>query len=960
MRRPPPTRTITIAVLLFLCTTVLVTAQQSAADLFRQGSAREQIGDCEGAIPIYERIVRDFASARDREQVARAKLHLGDCWMKKTEADQAKGLALLNDVIDNYNYPDLANEARRLTALIRPAASPGTPLQIATAFTEDVFSFAISPDGRSLVVQSTAEDGKKQLWLQPVDGSRKPLPIAGTEGAGQNALPFFSPDGKSLGFFADGKLKRVSVSGGIPKDLAVGTIFRGGTWNKNDVIVFGTEANVLYSIHADGSGLKAVTTNAGTAQTSPKFLPDGSRFLFVVANNAEAILSMGALDNVSHSAIQPRDAQAAAFVAPDRMVYLSGGALMAQRLDLLKSQSIGAPVPLSAEVVLNRMWPGIAALSVSDSGPVAYRTATDAYRQFSLVDRTGRPIRTVGSPDKDSPSTARISPDGRSVLFHRRSGHAAIGSMWLQDIAGGGPRLLSVAASSAVWSPDSAHMVFAEFVSDARPPVMDLIDRTNKEGRYLERRSRSVRADDWSSKGFLLYETGASAAAPRDLMALPYQGGEPVAVTQTPFRERNGRFSPSGDWVAYQSDEMGARDEVFVQPFPGSTNSRTRVSANGGSLPRWSPDGLQLYFLSADNHLMVVPAPRSADGQDNVLGPAKSLFPLPSGSEFEVVGEESFLINAPIESAPPIFVLSNWTDKLPAVSSSSTASPLIVPAPLGRPTGYGDQTQIVAFDRQGQILSTIKETGPTPRLAISPDGTRVAYVRSGSIWVHDIAANSENPIVSNVLTAAPAWSPNGGRIAYLATRNGVQGVYVKPADGAGKEELLYAPVTALFNWSKDERFLAIETGNNFAVLPVDGDRKPVSIMPTIARSFGMRLAPDSRLVMYLSNESGRAEVYVRTFDPAPGVQQGTFAPMKISTQGSSGLMRWNAEGNELYFLASDGALMAVSVATAATFGEPTLHFRSPDNFPLAGSPGLSADISADGQRFVFALPASTN
>jgi Tol biopolymer transport system component len=123
---------------------------------------------------------------------------------------------------------------------------------------------------------------------------------------------------------------------------------------------------------------------------------------------------------------------------------------------------------------------------------------------------------------------------------------------------------------------------------------------------------------------------------------------------------------------------------------------------------------------------------------------------------------------------------------------------------------------------------------------------------------------------------------------------------------------------------------------------------------------GLRLAPDGRLAAYVSNESGRDEAYVRSFDPASGTAFSFItAAKKISTQGGIGMIRWNADGNELYFLASDGSVMVVSVASATSFGEqsPALLFPVPDNFPLAGAPGGFSDVSADGQRFVFALPA---
>ena len=186
---------------------------------------------------------------------------------------------------------------------------------------------------------------------------------------------------------------------------------------------------------------------------------------------------------------------------------------------------------------------------------------------------------------------------------------------------------------------------------------------SNNNFRFL-RESEFERPTDWSRDGrFLLYESERNAG--RNLMVLPLQGGEPIPIAQTPAAEEKGRFSPDGRWIAYQSDELGGQPDVFVQAFPGSRDSRRRVSVDGGTSPVWRGDGREIYFLSPDFHLMVVAVTFSANGQTIEIGTPAPLFPaaLPVGSEFEVSNDgRRFLINRPVGSADaaPITVLSNW------------------------------------------------------------------------------------------------------------------------------------------------------------------------------------------------------------------------------------------------------------------------------------------------------------
>jgi Tol biopolymer transport system component len=173
--------------------------------------------------------------------------------------------------------------------------------------------------------------------------------------------------------------------------------------------------------------------------------------------------------------------------------------------------------------------------------------------------------------------------------------------------------------------------------------------------------------DDWSGNGFLLYESRSQPlqSAQADLLALPVNGGEPIVVARSPAMERNGRFSPDGKWVVYESNEVGGRYEIFIQPFPGSTAQRRQVSASGGFRPLWGRGGSEIYFMSPDDHLMVAEVRYLANGDGVEIKSPAPLFPvpLPATSEFDTIDGERFLVNMPTQESTPIIVLSGWAGK---------------------------------------------------------------------------------------------------------------------------------------------------------------------------------------------------------------------------------------------------------------------------------------------------------
>ena len=284
---------------------------------------------------------------------------------------------------------------------------------------------------------------------------------------------------------------------------------------------------------------------------------------------------------------------------------------------------------------------------------------------------------------------------------------------------------------------------------------------------------------------------------------------------------------------------------------------------------------------------------------------------------------------------------------------------------------------ITLYDRQGKVVKTVGPKGLYQQPVFSPDAKRIAVVeadlhpestdqfaQTADIFVYDVDTGAHTRITTSgnrEQAIAPVWSPDGTQLAYLALRAGSQGIYRKPSNGQGSEELLYKLPGAgyvLSDWSLDGKFLnysATQLGESVLyALPLDGEHKPVEVTKSAFTMQAARLSPDSRLLAYRSDESGKFEVYVRSFDLAGGAGGGKW---KIS-DGGLGMVAWRRDGQELYYFAPDRGIMAVSVSTspAFEFGKPKLLFKAPDSFPVAGTPGGLASISRDGQRFALVVP----
>jgi Tol biopolymer transport system component/DNA-binding winged helix-turn-helix (wHTH) protein len=527
---------------------------------------------------------------------------------------------------------------------------------------------SLSPDGKTAVYVAT-DHGKAALWVRPLDGTTA-RPLAGTENAG---LPFWSPDGKSVAFFAQGKLQRIYLAGGTPQTICDIGEARGGSWSDDGQILLGGWDSGLFQVVASGGKPSSVTTlDASREEVShdwPQILP-GGRFLYFVRSNKREntgvyMASLAKLHEPVRLLATDTNALYAPAVNGDHnsrkgyLLWLRGGTLVAQDFDADTAKLSGAPHPV-ADPVARMGVNGQMQVSVSATGILLY-SSTYASRQFRWVDRTGKRGGTVGEPAFSA--FFHLSPDGRRVVVAHANSIGA--DLWMLDVDRGVPsRFASRPGRNMypVWSPDSRTILFT---SD----VPRNLFRKNASGAGEEQRlTRSPNpqyANDWSRDGrFILYEEDSGRSNQRSLWILPVAPGDakPRPYQRTKFNECAGQFSPDTRWVAFQSDESG-RYEVYIDTFP-EPRGKVRVSTGGGVLPEWGADGRELFYVSADSMLMSVNL-KQGNGALQPSAP-HALFPLlvidtdispydaaPDGKRFLVLETKEHAVQ-------PLTVIVNW------------------------------------------------------------------------------------------------------------------------------------------------------------------------------------------------------------------------------------------------------------------------------------------------------------
>ena len=559
-----------------------------------------------------------------------------------------------------------------LRPLERPARAARVarfPLSVTGAGTSDFTR--VSPDGRHFAARIDS-GGRRQIWLRSMDDlEARPLP--GTEGVWSF---FWSPDSRSIGFFAEGKLKKLALGGGLPQPLcdAPGAgPARLGAWGLDGTILFGISeapghADGLYRVSADGGAPALVVLHDETGAEVrhgwpfwPSFLPDGRHFLSL-CEPAEGALATCVTELESGRTRRLLDvASYAEYAPPGYLLYVRQGVLVAQAFDL---DALSVRGEASAIVEGMQQWAGLGPpiFSASGDGVLVYIAGSSESR-LSWKDRHGVEIGQIGP--QAVYDDLRIAPDGSQVAVTIADTKTGSTGIWLIDVARGVPTRFTLEddVGAPVWSPDGRSLVFGMPKND--PPNLHLKPAVGGEMQeLLPSQGTSQWSFDWSPDGRFLLYGDRHATTDWDLWVLPLDGErEPFPFVRTRYEELGGAFSPDGRWVAYVSNETGQR-EVYVQRFPGP-GDRRRVSTAGGSLPRWPREGGELFYVTADDQVMAVPA---TSGASLELGTPVKLFRIEAspGIQFDVSADgRRFLVSAPVPGASSVpTVVLNWTARL--------------------------------------------------------------------------------------------------------------------------------------------------------------------------------------------------------------------------------------------------------------------------------------------------------
>ncbi|HSE31170.1 MAG TPA: protein kinase [Pyrinomonadaceae bacterium] len=583
----------------------------------------------------------------------------------------ALGVLLLGTVpfIWNYFRParqvQTAEQSRFIVSLPDKAVTIGPPV--------------VSPNGRWIVFRLNTEDRRELLWARALN-SLELQPISGTEGGAQ---PFFSPDSRSIAFFAGGKLKRVDISGGPPQNICdVPTPNNaGGTWNNNGLILFAqAPTDGLYRVSAAGGTPVRITevdaSHDEVGHAWPYFLPDGRHFLYLVRNTQpeKSAVYIGLLDSKeTKRLVQVHSSMA--FARPGYLLFVRDDTLMAQPFDAERLELTGEQFALAEQTSRNPVN-GRAFFSVSDNGVLVVRTGELVLNKLIWFDRTGKQL---GAITKEGTYNApALSPDEKKVAVRRLDFQATLAAdIWVIDLERGTETRLTfdpATDSMPGWSPDGNWITF---VSTREGSTRLYQKRANGSGaeETLGTSEQAKASPDWSHDGkFLLYGQ-MNPGTIWDLFVLPLSGDrKPQPVVQTNFVEIHGRFSPDGRWIAYSSNESG-QFQVYVQSFPPS-GSKWPISIDGGAQPRWRGDGRELYYFTPDRKLMGVEVNGGSDKFQ--VGEPKPLFELrvrgagidvgfPGSGYYTVTRDgKRFLVasSAEVPEKQEITVILNWLTRL--------------------------------------------------------------------------------------------------------------------------------------------------------------------------------------------------------------------------------------------------------------------------------------------------------
>ncbi len=527
----------------------------------------------------------------------------------------------------------------------------------------------VSPDGRMLAYTAFAGAGGQRLFVRALDEA-DPRALPGTEGA---QYPFWSPDSRQIGFFADRKLKRVEAAGGPPLSLCEAEDGKGGSWGSEGVIVFAPSFDQpIHRVPETGGEAKPVTvfdkTRKDDSHRHPRFLPDGRHLIYLArypdgAQEGQAIV-VGSIDGGEGKVLL--HSPAAVEYAGGHLFFLRDRTLMAQPFDPDRLELQGEARPIVDPVTFLATGTAHAVFSASSGGVLAWQSGEAGQRQQRLVwrDRAGTETGTAGEPADFG--VVMLSPRGdyaAASLYDERSGRQ---DLWVYEVARGlGSRFTFDDAEDGapVWSPEGDRIAFSSNRSGTFDIYVKSVGGASEET-LLYASDAEKSPSGWHPDGDVLAFDQRGEETGWDIWTLNLTG-EPQAqpFLQTPFLEYGAAFSPDGRWVLYGSNESG-EFQVYVRAWPGP-GRQWQVSTAPASWPRWSRGGKEIVYEAMDGALLA--APVEVRGESLVVGTPVELFKGPGPSTancFDLSSDgQRVLLFEPVEkpkAAPPLSVLVNW------------------------------------------------------------------------------------------------------------------------------------------------------------------------------------------------------------------------------------------------------------------------------------------------------------
>jgi Tol biopolymer transport system component len=565
-------------------------------------------------------------------------------------------------VLDQYFLDDRGDAAADAGRVDAESTGPRQAMRFTVTLPEGIRftvgedfwrSTSISPDGTNIVFTGLDEStGAVRLYVRPIDSVEvRPLP-----GGDDGNSPFWSPDGRSIGFFADGQLKVVSLAGGLPRAVVEAVSFGGGAWNEDGVILASLETpGPIFMIPAD-SGVPTPVTEVDSSleadHLAPQFVDDGEHFLYLATGrtSTDSRVYVGSLSSKTRTLLL-EGVSAFTYASPDHVVFARGATLFSQAFDTTDFALKGQPVPIAG----NALPP----FSASRSGALTYRTTASTPTSLLWIRTDGSVIGPAVPPGYYV--DPMISPNGEQVAYASRESLEDTLDISILDLGSGVSRQLTLDPGddrAPIWSPDGRTIVFQSFRAAGAGLYRKNADGAGPEELILPTQD-VVWPFQWTEEG-LTYFADRLRALDVWIMS-PDDPTDRTLLVQTPYNDVDGAVSPDGKWFVYATNETGVY-ELYLTTFPPSS-TKLVVTKRGGADPTWSPDGSELFYVNpATAELMAIPVTSGNPPQFGAHRRVHSgpLFFLDAVSFSVDPGGERLMLAPSSAPAGDITILLNW------------------------------------------------------------------------------------------------------------------------------------------------------------------------------------------------------------------------------------------------------------------------------------------------------------